>query len=382
MKKVIMERSKVKIAHIAHSLGGVDIYLRLILANLDSDKFTNMVIHGTADTLQPFLDSKGDHVKEYKTSILRNISFLNDFKAIVDTYRFLKKNRPDVIHAHSAKGGVVGKIVGQLLGIRVLYTPHAFSYLSAENQLKRKIFLIIERILSNGNSILLATSKSEKDRAINEVGYKPEQTIVFNNCIEPITLISPLSIKKTWPEQYICTVGRPSYQKNIESMIKVLYEVKKTQTIHLVIMGVGPVSGQLESVRNCIRELDMVKDVTLLDWTERTDVFNIINNAKFYVSTSRYEGMPYAVIESLALSKPCVVSNCDGNRDLIMDGYNGFVIDERDTNGFKQRISKLLDEKELLAELSKNANQSYFENYNIKKNISELEAIYDKYIAI
>jgi glycosyltransferase involved in cell wall biosynthesis len=147
-------------------------------------------------------------------------------------------------------------------------------------------------------------------------------------------------------------------------------------------MGVGPVSGQLESVRNCIRELDMVKDVTLLDWTERTDVFNIINNAKFYVSTSRYEGMPYAIIESLALSKPCVVSNCDGNRDLIMDGYNGFVIDERDTNGFKQRISKLLDEKELLAELSKNANQSYFENYNIKKNISELEAIYDKYIAI
>ncbi|MNS07409.1 putative glycosyltransferase EpsD [compost metagenome] len=374
-----MGKSKLKIAHIAHSLGGVDIYLRLILTNLDSDKFTNMVIHGTADTSQAFLDSKGDVVKECKTSILRNISFLNDFRSIIDTYRFFKKNRPDIIHAHSAKGGVVGKIVGQLLGIRVLYTPHAFSYLSAENKLKRKIFLIIERVLSNGNSILLATSKSEKGRAIKEVGYKPEQTIVFNNCIEPIALISPLTIEKTWPEQYICTVGRPSYQKNIESMIRVLYEVKKTQTIHLVIMGVGPVSGQLESVKNCIRELDMVKDVTLLDWTERTDIFNIINKAQFYISTSRYEGMPYAVIESLALSKPSVVSNCDGNRDLIIDGYNGFVIDNNDINNFKEKISKLLDEKELLTELSKNAYQNYFENYNIKKNISELEAIYYKY---
>ncbi|MNQ34500.1 putative glycosyltransferase EpsD [compost metagenome] len=374
-----MGKSKLKIAHIAHSLGGVDIYLRLVLANLDSDKFTNMVIHGTADTSQAFLDSKGDVVKECKTSILRNISFLNDFRSIIDTYRFFKKNRPDIIHAHSAKGGVVGKIVGQLLGIRVLYTPHAFSYLSAENKLKRKIFLIIERVLSNGNSILLATSKSEKGRAIKEVGYKAEQTIVFNNCIEPITLISPLTIEKTWPEQYICTVGRPSYQKNIESMIRVLYEVKKTQTIHLVIMGVGPVSGQLESVKNCIRELDMVKDVTLLDWTERTDIFNIINKAQFYISTSRYEGMPYAVIESLALSKPSVVSNCDGNRDLIIDGYNGFVIDNNDINNFKEKISKLLDEKELLTELSKNAYQTYFENYNIKKNISELEAIYYKY---
>lgn len=376
-----MGRSKVKIAHIAHSLGGVDVYLRLILSNLDSDKFTNTVIHGTSDTSQAFLDSKGDTVEEYKTSISRNISFLGDLKAIMDTYRFLKKRRPDIIHAHSAKGGVVGKIVGQMLGIKILYTPHAFSYLSAESQLKRKIFLIIERILSNGNSILLATSTSEKLRAIEEVGYKPEKAIVFNNCIAPIDTVLPLSIEKTWPDNYICTVGRPSYQKNIELMIRILYEVKKSKKIHLIVMGVGPVSGQLESVKSCITELDMTKDVTLLDWTERTDIFNIISRSKFYISTSRYEGMPYSVIESLALSKPSVVSNCDGNRDLVIDGFNGFVVDNEQINDFKEKILQLMNDNESLEKLSKNAYQSYSEKYNIQNNISELEAIYFKYAA-
>ena len=370
--------AKLKIVHLLHSIGGVDVYLRLVLENMNTDLFENLVIHGTEDTIKLFFDKNGNKVKEYKVSIFRDISIFNDIRSIFQTYKILKKEKPNLIHAHSAKGGIVGRITGRLLGIKVIYTPHAFSYLSAQNCLKRSLFLSIEKLLANGNSLLLATSQSEKKRAIEEVGYKPENAIVFNNCIEPITVIRPLTIKQTWSEEYICTVGRPSYQKNIEQMIRVLHEVNKEAKIHLVVMGVGPVSGQLESVKNLIQELEMSNEVTLLDWTERTDVFHIINQSKFYISTSRYEGMPYSIIESLALSKACVVTNCDGNIDLIIDNYNGFVVDKEDINGFKSKILKLLSDNELLDELSKNAFTSYIEKYNIKKNISKLESIYLK----
>ena len=322
--------AKKKIVHLLHSIGGVDVYLRLVLENMNTDSFENIVIHGTKDTNKPFFDQTGNKVKEYKVSIFRDISILNDIKSLFQTYKILKKEKPNLIHAHSAKGGIIGRITGRLLGIKVIYTPHAFSYLSTQNSLKRNLFLSIEKLLSNGNSLLLATSESEKKRAIEAVGYKPVNVIVFNNCIEPITKIQPLTIPKTWPEAYICTVGRPSYQKNIEQMIRVLHDVNKEAKIHLIVMGVGPVSGQLESVKNLIQELDMTNDITLLNWTERTDVFNIINHSKFYISTSRYEGMPYSIIESLALSKACVVTNCDGNKDLIIDNYNGFVVDNKD----------------------------------------------------
>lgn len=365
-----------KIAHLLHSIGGVEVHLKLTLTNINADLFENIVIHGTKDTEKPFFDKNGNKVKEYKVSLFRDISILNDIKLLYQTYKILKKEKPNLIHAHSAKGGIVGRIIGRVLGIKVLYTPHAFSYLSAQNCLKRNLFLNIEKILANGNTVLLATSQSEKKRAIDEVGYKPENAIVFNNSIEPILKIQPLTIAKTWPEDYICTVGRPSIQKNIEQMIRVLYQVKKEAKIHLIVMGVGPVSGQLESVKNLIQELDMANDVTLLNWTERTDVFNIISQSKFYISTSRYEGMPYSIIESLALSKACVVTNCDGNKDLIIDNYNGFIIENEDVTGFKSKILKLLTEKELLDKLSKNAFNSYSERYNIKKNIYELESIY------
>ena len=370
--------AKLKIVHLLHSIGGVDVYLRLVLENLNTDLFENIVIHGTKDTSKPFLDKNGNRVKDYKVSIFRDISIIDDLKSLFQAYKILKKEKPNLIHAHSAKGGIIGRITGKLLGIKVIYTPHAFSYLSTQNGLKRNLFLSIEKFLANGNSLLLATSQSEKKRAVEEVGYKPKKAVVFNNCIEPITEIHPLTIKKTWPEEYICTVGRPSYQKNIEQMIRVLHEVNKEAKIHLIVMGVGPVSGQLVSVKNLIQELNIGGEVTLINWTERTNVFNIISQSKFYLSTSRYEGMPYSVIESFALSKACIVTNCDGNKDLIIDNYNGFVVDNEDIKGFKSKILKLLSDKELLDKFSKNALTSYSEKYNIKKNISQLESIYLK----
>ncbi|MGO4817156.1 glycosyltransferase [Flavobacterium sp. W22_SRS_FP1] len=370
--------AKIKIAHLLHSLGGVDVYLRLLLNNIDTDSFENIVIHGTKDTNVPFLDKNKKNVKEYKISVFREISVINDLKATYQTYQILKKEHPDLLHTHSAKGGMIGRVLGPLLGIKVIYTPHAFSYLSAQNSLKKGVFLSIEKLLVKRSILLLATSNSEKKRAIDEVGFDPKNTIVFNNCIEPISKIDTLTIPKTWPDYYICTVGRPSYQKNIEHMIRVISEVNKELRIHLVIMGVGPVSDQLESVQSLIQELDMTTEVTLLSWTERTDVFNIIKQSKFYISTARYEGMPYSVIESLALSKPCIVTNCDGNRDLIIDGHNGFVISE-ELMQFKDKILVLLGDDKLLESMSKNSQQTFSDNFSIKKNINQLEAIYRSY---
>lgn len=370
---------KIKIAHILHCVGGVDVSLRLILENIDNDKFENVVIHGFKDSKNDFVDRNNNIIKEYKVSILRDISLFNDFLSIINTYKIVKKENPELIHAHSAKGGVVGRIVGFLLGIKVLYTPQAFSYLSTNNKIKRKIFLFIEKALTFKNSYLLASSNSEKGRAIKDVKYKNQNVLLFNNSINSIEKIEVLKINKTWPDKYICTVGRPSYQKNIELMIHVLNEVRKEHDIHLVIMGVGHHSDKLDDVKKLIDEFKLNKSVTLIEWTDRENIFNIINNSKFYISTARYEGLPYSIIEALALGKPCIVSDCDGNRDLIQNDYNGFVIKGENIKEFDEKIKLLLNDKALLERLSANAKVCFNENYNIQKNIKKLEEIYTRF---
>jgi glycosyltransferase involved in cell wall biosynthesis len=369
----------IKIAHILHSVGGVDVSLRLITENINPEEFENFIIHGVIDTDVDFVDRNNKKLKSFKTPIYREINLIKDLKAIIQTYQILKKERPDIIHAHSAKGGIIGRFLGLLLNINVFYTPQAFSFLSSESKLKRKIYILIERLFTNKYSYLLASSNSEKERGIQNKIFKKENALLYNNSIEDINNIEELLIQKTWPDEYICTVGRPSYQKNIELMIDVLYEVNKVKNVHLVIMGVGFHSDKLEEVKAKIISYNLTDKVTLLDWTKRTDVFNIIKNSKIYISTARYEGLPYSIIESLALARPCIVTDSDGNRDLIIDGYNGYVIKNQNTIDFKDKIIYLLNNDETHKQFSINSRSKFLEKYNVENNIKNLEKIYITY---
>lgn len=368
---------KVKIAHILHSVGGVDVSLRLILQNIDNEKFENIVIHGTKDSKADFKDKSNLKVTDFKLPLYRNINVVNDFKSILKTIKILKEFQPDLIHAHSAKGGIVGKIAGKFLKVPVLHTPQAYSYLSASSSLKSKLYLFIEKIFRFKGNKILASSNSEMNRAINEVGYSQKRVLLFNNSILPITNIEKLSIKKTWPDEYICSVGRPSYQKNIELMLDVLNEIKKQKPdIHLVLMGVGFHSPNLISVKQKIDRLNLSENITLLDWTTREDIFSIIKHSKVYLTTARYEGLPYSVIESLALGKPIIATDADGNRDLVEEKHNGFVIKGESITELSQSVLKLLNNQELLNQFSNNSKLLFTKKFNMKMNIKKLEKIY------
>lgn len=371
------KKNKLKVAHILNSVGGVDVSLRLILGNIDSLKFDAIVLHGTEDTDIPFLNDFNEPVRDYKLPIEREVNLFKDFRVILNTIKILRQEKPDVIHAHSAKGGIVGKVVGYILNIPVLHTPQAYSYLSAESNFKRNFYLFVERCFRATNNKIVASSESEQNRAIKEVGYKKENTIVFNNSINPITEIEPLQIKKTWPDDYICSVGRPSFQKNIELMLDVLLEVKNKKTdIHLVLMGVGYHSPNLKIIQEKIKDLRLEDNITLLEWTSRNDIFNIIENAQFYITTARYEGLPYSVIESLALGKAVIATDVDGNRDLVKSNFNGYLIPNHDKNAFSEAILSLIDNKETLMNFSVNSLKLFNEKFSIKKSIVNLEQIY------
>jgi len=367
---------KIKVAHILFSSSGVDTYARLITGNTDADNFEHIIIHGINDTDIPFKSKDGTVFKSYRLPLERNISVTKDTTCLYKAYKIIKAERPDVIHAHSAKGGVIGRIVGKLTGTPVLFTPHAFSYLSAETGFKKFVFLTIEKLL-RGSSTLLATSQSEAGRGIDEVGFSPDKTIVFNNSINPVAKIQPLTLQKTWPDTYLCTIGRPSYQKNIELMIESLYHVKQQwPQVHLVVVGVGFLSDKLSAVKEIIRNRNLESNVTIIDWTSRENTLNILSHCSVYLSTSRYEGLPYAVIEALALQKPCVVSNCDGNKDLVENGYNGYVIPSENPADYAEKILALLHNDALQKQFSEHAGKMFSDHFNLQNNISLIENIY------
>jgi glycosyltransferase involved in cell wall biosynthesis len=165
-------------------------------------------------------------------------------------------------------------------------------------------------------------------------------------------------------------------------MIEVLKVIKQTiPNIHLVIMGVGLVSPNTENVKRLIKAYGLESNTTMIEWIERERIFHIISKSKLYISTARYEGLPYALIESMSLSKSILATNCDGNRDLVIDGKNGFLLDPDDVNLMSKKTIELLQNDAMRFEFEKHSLEIFNQKFNLDINIKNLEAIYSRYSA-
>ncbi len=372
--------SRTKVMHVLHAVGGVDVYLRLLSQAIDNESFELVVVHGVTDTEKPYKDKVQNPIKEYTIDIDRNIHLVKDFKSVIQLYQIIKKEKPDVIHAHSAKGGIIGRLAAFITSTKVYYTPHAFSYLSTQNAIKKKIFLGIEKCFRFRNVSVLATSESEAKRAVEDVGFKKDKVLIYENSVFPIDKSAlTQALNFDLPSQYICSVGRPSYQKNIEAMVEVFKKLKTQQPdLYFVLMGVGYYAPHEEKIKNLLKAYQLEKKFIMLPWLSQKEIFQIIDKSKLYISTSRYEGLPYSVIESMALGKACVVSDCDGNRDLIIESENGFVIPQNQLiEKMPQKIMELLQDKDVRKQFEANALKRFDAHYNILNTIESLEFFYN-----
>lgn len=169
-----------KLLHIGQLIGGLDVYIRNSIEYASGD-IEYVIIHGEKDGSKP-ISCKGKPVKEYLTALQRNLNPIKDFKTIVQAVKIIKKERPDVIHCHSAKGGIVGRIAGWITGTKTLYTPHGFSFLCSPSAIKRFVFKTIERMTRFG-SYMLACGEGEQSLGELEIGYKGNKSLCWHNCV-------------------------------------------------------------------------------------------------------------------------------------------------------------------------------------------------------
>ena len=133
-----------KILHIGNLKSGIDTYVRNTVA-LASDKFEFVIVNGADDNSKPYM-RHGKQVKTYSIDMYRALNPVKDMKAVVQAIKIIKKEKPDLVHCHSAKGGVIGRFAAFFTGTKVVYTAHAFSFLSAESVKKKQVFLLLEKI--------------------------------------------------------------------------------------------------------------------------------------------------------------------------------------------------------------------------------------------
>ena len=378
-----------KILHIGNLKSGIDTYVRNTVA-LASDKFEFVIVNGADDNSKPYM-RHGKQVKMYSIDMYRALNPVKDIKAVMQAIKIIKKEKPDLVHCHSAKGGVIGRFAAFFTGTKVVYTAHAFSFLSAESAKKKQIFLLLEKI-AKLNSYLLACSGSERELGIRVVGFKEKKAFAWNNAVpdadKGLTRISQISrissqnkeasdlpVPKEG-ERYITSIGRPSYQKNPLFMVEVAHGIHlKHPDIKFYLLGVGFYSPMLEDMKKLIHQYDMDDTFYLLPWLSHEETLKYVKGSLLYFMTSLYEGLPISVIEAMSLGKAIVASDVLGNKDCVTDGYNGYLLPLK-VEVFVEKMNELIENDEKRKGMEKNS-RSYFESdFFIDNRIKALEDIY------
>ncbi|WP_317574630.1 glycosyltransferase [Segatella copri] len=378
-----------KILHIGNLKSGIDTYVRNTVA-LASDKFEFVIVNGADDNSKPYM-RHGKQVKTYSIDMYRALNPVKDMTAVMQAIKIIKKEKPDLVHCHSAKGGVIGRFAAFFTGTKVVYTAHAFSFLSAESAKKKQVFLLLEKI-AKLNSYLLACSGSERELGIKVVGFNEKKAFAWNNAVPDvdkgltrISQISRISSQKNESsdlpvpkvgERYITSIGRPSYQKNPLFMVEVAHGIHlKHPDIKFYLLGVGFYSPMLEDMKKLIHQYDMDDTFYLLPWLSHEEILKYVKGSMLYFMTSLYEGLPISVIEAMSLGKAVVASDVLGNKDCVKDGYNGYLLPLKE-EVFIEKMNDLIENDEKRKEMEKNS-RSYFESdFFIDNRIKALEDIY------
>lgn len=318
-------------------------------------------------------------------SLTREISPIKDLKSLIHLIKIIKNYRFDIIHTHSSKTGVIGRLAGFISKTPlIIHTVHGYSFPAAKNKIQYIIYYIMERIGSMCGNKLICLHETDKEIAIQNLKVKPNDIYIIPNGVD-VKKYTPPSIENkqlyrqslnlSKDDIVIGMTGRLWLQKNpiflLENMLPLLIENKN---IKILFIGDGELKKELEKFINIY---DLNKQVYLLGW--RNDIYRILQSIDIFTLPSKWEGMPLAILEAQSSGLPCIVSNITGNNNLVSDNIDGFIFNlEPNGEEFRDKIKKLIYNKELRMKLGIKSREKVILHHSIEQRIQKIEIIYEE----
>jgi glycosyltransferase involved in cell wall biosynthesis len=264
----------------------------------------------------------------HELAMRRAISPAADLRHCWALTRLLRRVRPDIVHTHSSKAGALGRAASLLTGIGLrVHTPHTFAFLFHEmfGPRRRRFYFELERCLAARTECLIAVSQSEARTFAASGVVAPGKIRVVPNGIDPRPFAQavPLDLRALGLEPALPTaalVGLLNPAKGQDLALRALAEPGVPEDLQLVVAGSGDERARLEALA---AELGLGRRVVFLGF--RHDVPALLAACDFLLLPSRWEGMPYIVLEAMAAALPVLATPVDGALDLIEPGVTGWL---------------------------------------------------------
>lgn len=326
----------------------------------------------------------------YAPGLVRRISPHRDISAVLQLYGLFKRLAPDILHTHSSKTGILGRIAGRLGGVPVvIHTVHGYAFPYASSWLVRSIYFLMEYLGGKLGDALVVLNESDRQIAMKRLHIAEEKVHLIPNGVDVRCFTRSTGGQRSEircenfsvsDDDVLCVgmVGRLWRQKNPACLLRAALRVLKQtdKPVQFFFIGDGELRAELEQV---ISNHGLQSKIHVLGWRE--NVAALLSGLDVFVLPSRWEGMPLAILEAMASSLPVIASDISGNRDLVSHGVDGILFDSDNDEQLARGILSLMNAAGTRAEMGANARNKVEEHYQIHDRVGRMAELYVSLLA-
>jgi len=303
----------------------------------------------------------------------RELSFINDWKAFWKICKVIRRERPDIIHTHTAKAGTLGRLAGILYRRKLVHTFHGHVLHSYFGKIKTWFFIWIEKMLSLFTDRIITVSESLKRELVERFRIAPEKKFSVVELGFELDDLLKLEPRENSDHVNIGIVGRLTRVKNHEMLLRIAKKVKGVGCrVKFVIIGDGQLRRELE---NYAKELGIENIVEFRGWVK--DVAEIYRDMDILVLTSLNEGTPVSIIEAMASARPVVATDVGGVRDVVEDGKSGYLVKPGDERDFSEKLTGLINDRDRRVRFGEYGRKSVRERFSKERLIKDIYKLYN-----
>ena len=371
---------KLKIMHLRAGLRGSKVLLGaenvllFLVRGLNKEEFTLTVVCFTDSQTDkvPLLKVLNEECVVTEAICLRNPY---DIRLVFRLRKLIKKYNIDILHCHEYKSNIIGFFARMFTSTVLLSTAHGWT----KATLKLRLYEFIDSIIMRFFDGIVTVSEDIKRQLIAKKIPETKISVIHNSIdTDKFSSSSKTSLRQelgiSEKDKIVGTVGRLSKEKGHYYFLKAAYlVVKEIPGVKFIIVGDGVLRNKLE---NLSRDLELGESVHFTGY--RDDIASIVREFNIFVSSSEREGLPIAILEAMALSKPIVSFNVGGISEAVTNGKNGILVQPKDFKSLAEGITKLLKNLGLSKRMGRASAEEIASKFDTIKMVREYEKIYRK----
>ena len=354
------------------------------LAHLDPQRYDRILVCKCEGQFTEKLRSIDVRV-HLVTELERFISPGRDVQAYLALRRFFRAERPDIVHTHSSKTGILGRLAAHSAGVEmIVHTVHGFAFPGESRKVRQAAFKYLERRAGKVTDTMIVLNDTDAAIARELLHVPDRRQALLPNGVDvgtyaPVGPDQRQALRRSAfgidsaEHVVIGMVGRLWLQKNPQCFVRAAIQVvAKREHVSFFMIGDGEFRTELEAA---IQNSGFADRIRIMGW--RSDVPDLLKALDLMVLPSRWEGMPLAILEAMSSAVPVVASNIPGNFHLISDGCDGRLFPLDDDDALARALIDLIDDPAKRLRFSAQSRAKVLANYTLSTRMDRITAIYE-----